>query len=143
MPDFATAEAVNVSHCANVMLPQHSLCSDMLCGLYDQCKRGSCSPSVQQHAVVSAWYTHGFETVLGNLYLKEQGPLHCFWVILLGDLVTRAPNLNSLLCGSTSVWLRQSRLFCCFPCSTLGQVLLMPFSLYSLNAAGQAYANAW
>ena len=84
---------------------------------------------------------HGFAIVLGKVYLKEKGPLHCFWVILLSDLITRAPNLNSLLCGSTSVWLRQSRLFCCFPCSTLGQVLLMPFSLYCLRAHSQAYAD--
>ena len=87
-------------------------------------------------------HAHGSETLLGNDYLKKKGALHCFWVILLGDLVTRASNLNSLLCGSTPIWLRQSRLFCCFPCSTLGQVLLMPFSLYCLDAHGQAYADA-
>lgn len=62
-------------------------------------------------------------------HLKQKRSLHCFWIILLGDLVSRSPNLDSLLCCCSSVGLWQSWLFCSFSCSTFGQVLLMSLSL--------------
>ena len=62
-------------------------------------------------------------------HLKHKRSLHCFWIILLGDLVSRSPNLDSLLCCCSSVGLWQSWLFCSFSCSTFGQVLLMSLSL--------------
>ena len=53
LPVLAVAAGINVSVCADAVLHLDSLCSGMLSGLCEQGKRGSCSPSVQQHDFLS------------------------------------------------------------------------------------------